>query len=228
MIHIISPPITTDSAGEWFEGNAYEKENLYSINPGKMPPVNYDKHILKPHSLTHIETPLHVFEDGHSIDYYIQSSPEIFYGKVHVIKFKNENWNDLGNGIKQKIITKNELSQKIKNIENLERILISVEDIPLNQHGYHDPNYVVTLDIEAAKLLTSQPNFKLFGTSWKSTDYMPGSAERPIHKEFFKKALILEYFNLNQVTEGIYTINCFPLNLVGASESPVTAVLFKN
>jgi kynurenine formamidase len=76
--------------------------------------------------------------------------------------------------------------------------------------------------MEAAKYLTSLPKFNLSGTSWKPTDYQPGSPLRPIHNEIFKKALILEYLNLNSVPEGEYFINCFPLNLKGASESPVT------
>ena len=82
------------------------------------------------------------------------------------------------------------------------------------------------MSIEAAEYLISFDKFNLFGTSWKSTDFMPGSFERPIHNTIFKKALILEYINLNAVSEGEYFINCFPLNLEGASEAPVTAVLF--
>lgn len=52
----------------WTEGDAYKKENIFSISSGKMPPVNYDVHTLKPHSLTHAESPLHVLADGASID----------------------------------------------------------------------------------------------------------------------------------------------------------------
>lgn len=227
MPYIISPPIKLQNPGEWFEGNPYEKENIYSIQDGKAPPVNYDKHILKPHSLTHIETPLHVNQNGKSIDFYFKNHPEFFYGRAHVIKFSNSGWRELEDGVQHKIIELEELYNKISNIKNLERILITVEDIPENSFGYHDPNYVVTLSQAAADYLASIENFKLFGTSWKSTDYMPGSIERPIHKAIFKKALILEYINLNQVPEGEYFINCFPLNLEGASESPVTAVLFE-
>ncbi len=219
--------IKLSSRGEWFEGDAYEKESLYSIQEGKLPPVNYDKHILKPHSLTHIETPLHTQKEGKGIDYYFSTHPEHFYGKCHVIKFKNNNWVDRGNGIKQKEILLNELKDKIDKIENLEKLLITIESVQENEFGYHDPNYVLTLSFEAAEHLTSLKGFNLFGTSWKSSDFMPGSAERPIHNELFKRALILEYINLKYVPEGEYFINCFPLNLEGASETPVTAVLFE-
>jgi arylformamidase len=227
MPYIISPKITLGSEGEWHEGSAYERESLYCIKEGKLPPVNYDKHILKPHSLTHIETPLHVEKDANGVDHYFKDGGTIFFGKAHVVKFENTGWKQLDEGLQHKVISIDELMNKISKLECVERILISVDGIDENQHGYHDPKKIVTLSLKAAEYLTALPNFKLFGTSWKSTDFMPGSAERPIHKEIFKKALILEYVNLNNVPEGEYFINCFPLNLEGASESPVTAVLFE-
>lgn len=226
MPFIISPMIKLNSSGEWFEGPAYEKESLYKIEEGKLPPVNYDKHILKPHSLSHIETPLHTQKDGKGIDYFFQLNPSYFYGKCIVIKFENEGWKDLENGIKHKIIELDELKAKLAAYDKIEKILITVEGIEENEFGHHDPKYVLTLSLEAAEYLTHLDSFNLYGTSWKSTDFMPGSAERPIHNEIFKKALILEYINLSKVSEGEYFINCFPLNLEGASESPVTAVLF--
>jgi arylformamidase len=62
--------------------------------------------------------------------------------------------------------------------------------------------------------------------TWKSSDYKPGSAERPIHKTLFKKAVILECLNLSEVPEGMYFLNAFPLRIEGASESPACPVLF--
>lgn len=226
MPFIISPKIKLNSSGEWFEGPAYEKENLYQIEDGKLPPVNYDKHILKPHSLTHIETPLHTQKNGKSIDKFFESNPNHFFGRCIVLKFKNEGWEDLENGIKHKVIDLEELQEKLSPFKKVEKVLITVEEIIENKFGHHDPKYVLTLSLDAAKYLTSLNNFNLFGTSWKSTDFNPGSAKRPVHNEIFKKALILEYINLNKVPEGEYFINCFPLNMERASESPVTAVLF--
>lgn len=227
MHYVISPPIKLNSKGEWFEGDAYEKESLYQISDNKLPPVNYDKHMLKPHSLTHIETPLHVDENGYAIDYYFENKPNHFFGKCVVLKFSNDSWIEKDNGIKQRIISLLELKEKLKQYNNIEKVLITIEGIEENSYGYHNPNFVLTLSLEAAQYLVSFENFNLFGTSWKSTDFSPGSTERPIHKEIFKKALILEYINLNKVSEGEYFINCFPLNLQNASESPVTAVLFE-
>jgi kynurenine formamidase len=67
----------------------------------------------------------------------------------------------------------------------------------------------------------------LYGTTWKSSDYAPGSMLRPIHNEIFRKAGIVECLNLKDVPGGDYFLVCFPLNIKGASESPVTAVLFE-
>jgi arylformamidase len=75
--------------------------------------------------------------------------------------------------------------------------------------------------------LISKEGFKLFGTSWKSSDYAPGSLDRPIHKTLFKKAIILENLKLDHVPEGIYFMNAFPLPLKGSSEAPVVPVLYR-
>ncbi len=220
MPYIISPEIKLATSGQWLEGSAYERENLYSIEEGKLPPVNYDKHILKPHSLCHIETPKHTQKEGRSINEYFATNPNHFFGKCVVIKFENTK-------IAHRVVSAEEIKHKLSSYNNISKVLISFDHVEENEFGYHNPDLVLTLSLEAAQYLTSLEGFNLFGTSWKSSDFMPGSTERPIHNELFKKALILENINLNQVPEGEYFINCFPLNLEGASESPVTAVLFE-
>ncbi|WP_419168736.1 cyclase family protein [Halobacteriovorax sp.] len=226
MPYIISPSIKLNSKGEWLEGVAYEKENLYKIEEGKLPPVHYDAHILRPHSLTHIETPKHTQKEGKSTDFFFKNNPNHFFGPCIVIKFKNEGWKELGDGLKQKVIQEEEIREKLKGHKRISKVLISVENVQENEFGFHEPKHVLTLSHEAARYLTSFESFNLFGTSWKSSDFMPGSSERPIHNEIFKNALILENINLNEVPEGEYFINCFPLNMEDSSESPVTAVLF--
>ncbi len=39
MPYILSPMIGLDSPGMWFEGPAYEKRSIFSIDTGKMPLV---------------------------------------------------------------------------------------------------------------------------------------------------------------------------------------------
>lgn len=228
MPYILSPKITTRSSAMWGEQSAYEKKKLYSIDSGKLPPVNYDEHILRPHSLTHFETPAHTLIDGKRLDYFYQH-PEYFYGKTVVLKLRGNKYESKGNGIFHWVISVDEIKQRLQALSigiAPAKILITTEFYPLNDDGYHDPDYVLTLSQEAADFLISLSGFHLYGTSWKSSDYNPGKSDRPIHNTLFKKAGILENLDLKNVPEGIYFMTAFPLPLEDASESPVVPVLF--
>jgi len=210
----------------WMEGPGYEKKAIYSISNGKLPPVNYDEHILRPHSLTHYETPAHTIIDGKRLDYFYQDLNN-FFGETLVIKLQENKYEPKGNKIFHWVISKAELEAKISKVKKTPRkILISTDHYPQNSDGYHDPNYVLTLSQEAADFLISIDKFHLYGTSWKSSDFNPGKPERPIHNTLFKKAGILENLDLKDVQEGIYFMTAFPLPLGEASESPVVPVLF--
>ena len=228
MPYVLSPKINHNSQAMWMEGPAYEKKAIYSISSGKLPPVNYDEHILRPHSLTHFETPAHTINDGKRLDSFYHDLNN-FYGETLVIKLQGSKYSSIGNGISHWVISKNELEVKIQSL-NLKgtpkKILISTDFYPINNDGYHDPNYVLTLSQEAADYLISLEGFHLYGTSWKSSDFNPGKPERPIHNTLFKKAGILENLDLKNVPEGIYFMTAFPLPLGEASESPVVPVLF--
>lgn len=223
MPYILTPLIRENSSGMWFEGAAYSKENIYKINPGQMPPVNYDKHILKPHSLTHIEAQKHVEAEGLVIEDYFAGN--YFFGKCTVVRLKGNNFKKVTDEIYHWEVTLQQLKDHLCN-KQPNKLLITIDDYKINSFGYQDPNFVLTLSQEAADWLVSNPNFNLYGTSWKSSDYKPKSAERPIHKTLFKQAAILENLDLKDVPDGEYFLNCFPLRLANASESPVTPVLF--
>lgn len=222
MPYIISQTINESIPPLWFEGKAYQKENLYSIAEGKLPPVNYDSHILNSHSLTHIEAETHVVNDGKNLDYYFQKN--FFYGPAVVVKLKGNRYNPHWE------VTEEELKSALLDALNGKpfpgKILLTSENYPITSYGYHDPESILTLSQEAANYLLTFENFNLYGTTWKSSDYKPGSAERPIHKTLFKKAAILECLDLSRVPEGIYFLTTFPLKIEGASESPACPVLF--
>jgi arylformamidase len=229
MPFILSPEISQGSPGMWAEGAGYEKKSIYSIESGKLPPVNYDEHIVRPHSLTHIETPAHTIKNGKRLDVFYREDLKYFFGKALVIKLTGNGYRRLANGTHHWIVTVGEIIERlnalaIKQVPN--KILITTHDYPLNKEGYHDPDYVLTLSQEAADYLVSNENFDLYGTSWKSSDFNPGKPERPIHNTIFKRALILENLALRAVPEGIYFITAFPLPFKDASESPVVPVLF--
>lgn len=226
MPYVLSPLIKAGSAGMWNEGPAYEKKNIYSIEQGKLPPVHYDEHLLRPHSLTHFETPAHTIGNGHKLDYYLNNNPKFFYGPTLVVKLPGNNYKKVSETVYHWEISRQELEAKIGDVKKIGKILITSESYPLNEDGYHDPNFVLTLSQEAADYLISFPDFHLYGTSWKSSDFKPGLKDRPIHNTLFSKALVLENLKLDMVPEGLYFMSAFPLPLSGSSETPVVPVLF--
>ena len=229
MPYLLTPLIEENSPGMWFEGKAYERQNIYSIEAGKMPPVNYDRHIIGAHSLTHLETPAHTIKDGRRLGSYLKEDLGRFYGTTHVLKIPGNKYLDKGNGVYHWEVSSTEITEGLQRINLKEvprKLLITTEYCPLNNQGYHDPNYVLTLSQEAASLLVSNPDFQIYGTSWKSSDFNPGKPERPIHNTVFKTALILENLILKDVPEGRYFMTAFPIPFKDASESPVAPVLF--
>lgn len=229
MPYILSPVIKESTPALWFEEVAYKKENIYSISRSDGPPVNYDSHTLNPHSITHVEAPAHTIENGKTIDGLFKSSLESFFGEVLVVKLKGSGWKKK-NDVFVWEVTLNELKDGILQAQRSEqiprKIIISVDQMPTLENGMHDPNYVLILSQESADYLVSNKDFNLYGTSWKSSDYNPGSRERPIHNTLFQKAAIFECLDLNSVPEGKYFFSGFPIPLEGASESPVCPVLF--
>lgn len=235
MPYVLSPIIEEEFEGMWFEGSPYKKETIYDINSTdpKAPPVNYSAYTLKPHSLPHIEGSAHTLKEGRTVDqYFKENALKHFWGKTLVVKLKGNGFkaHPTFNGVKIWEVSLEELKAGILNASGDElipdRLLLTVDSIPLNSRGLHNQNDVLLLSLEAAEYLISNSNFSLYGTSWKSSDFMPGSKERPIHNTLFKRAMIMECLDLKHVPEGQYFLNAFPIPLEGASESPVCPVLF--
>lgn len=230
MPYVLSPTIKLKSPGMWREGEAYSKDNIYNIKEGVLPPVNYDAHTLKPHSLTHAESSLHVLKNGKSIDSYFED-PSYLYGSAVVLKFSAKNYKPLPgkDGFFHYEVSLENIKERIKPYLSEAfptKVLISTEKYQVNEEGYHLPSCALTLSKEAANYLVAEAAFNGFGTSWKSTDFQPGSLERPIHKILFSKAIIFENLDLITVPEGRYFFCGAPLRLEGASESPVCPMLF--
>lgn len=235
MPYILSPIIKENFPGMWSEGNPYKKEIIFDINSPnpQSPPVNYSSYTLKPHSLPHIEGSAHTQKDGLTVDRYFSSLKlRSFWGKALVVRLKESQFkqHETIEHIKIWEVTLKELQEGIfessKNNKIPDRLILSLEDTPLTKEGLHDPNFVLILSQEAADYLISNENFCLYGTSWKSSDFKPGSKERPIHNTLFKRAIIMECLDLHKVPMGEYFLNAFPIALEGASEAPVCPVLF--
>lgn len=226
MPYVLSGMVRPDLPGFWGEGATYSTQSIYDLdaaNP-QHPPVNYDSHTLKPHSLCHMDAPAHMIPSGKTVEAFF--SPEgmsRLFGKALVVKMQKPNWQPV-EGMKDHVvwrITREELQREIRRVGgdiHPEKILITVDN--------HSIQQALVLNEEAARWLTSNPKFNAFGTSWKSADFQPAFRERPIHKIIFSQAVIYECLQLQNVPEGTYFMSAFPLPLVGASESPVCPVLF--
>ena len=234
MPYIISPIIRESFKGMWGEGSPYKKNTIYQKDESsrESPPVNYSSYTLKPHSLPHIETSAHISNGAPTIEYYFsQERISHFYGRTVVLRLEGDHFKTLETNSPIRIwsITKDQVLNSLQRVTKRKsipkRLIITLKDIPLNNHELHDPNYVLILEQEAAAYLVEN-GIELYGTSWKSSDYNPGGGERPIHNTLFQSALIMECLDLNNVPEGIYFLSAFPIPLEGASESPVCPVLY--
>lgn len=235
MPYILSPMIDLDLPGLWGEGNAYERSTIYDIHAQdvKLPPVNYCAHTLKPHSLPHVDLASHIIPGGaHLEDYFNPLRQRCFFGLVTVLKLSASQWREVGGspGTKLWRVSKEEVLQALEDLGGTtalpDRLFLTASDAPINKYGFHDPNYVLVLEPESANMLVSNPNFVAYGTSWKSSDFEPGSRERPVHKILLKQAVLYECLKLDHVPAGEYFLSAFPIALRGASESPVLPVLY--
>ena len=229
MPFILAPVVTKDMPGLWAEGSPYSTDIIYDIcAPAALgPPVQYDSHTLKPHSMCHFDAPGHIIPGGETIDDLYKNHLDYFFGPVLVIKLNTRNFIlNLNTKIFHWEVKKAELELALSPYlkDGVEKLFMSFKDAESN--FYSNSTHALTLSEEAAVWLTSLPRFNLFGTIWKSTDYCPGSRERPIHKELFKSAGIIECLDLSKVPEGRYFLCAFPIPTFGATESPVCPVLF--
>lgn len=215
----------------WGEEFAYNSKVLFQIKDNRLPPVNYSTHSINSHSVTHAEGSLHTQQNGLSIDQYF-CSKNYFIGKALVMKLPGNKYKKIPSDSSQIYlweVTVEEIKEQLvkQNYpqDQLSKLLLTTEFCPQTEEGIHDPNYVLILSKAAATFLHELPNFNLYGTSWKSSDYAANSNERPIHNILFSKAIIFELLNLSNVPAGEYFFVGVPLNIDGASESPVNPVL---
>ncbi len=239
MPYFLSQTVRTDSPGLWGEGSAYQPSVIYDIasdDPTK-PPVHYCAHLLKPHSIAHLDFSAHINRGGKTCEQYFEGQSECFWGRVVVLRLRGGRWISVagsagsGNGeLSLWRIERDELVQALVEAGFGEtppdKLFITPDAVASTNFHSHDPNFVFVLSEAAASWLISNPNFNAFGTSWKSADFEPGSRARPVHKVLLRQAVLYEFLDLSTVPEGEYFLSGAPLRLSGASESPVTPVLF--
>lgn len=223
MPHLLSPPIRPGRDGVWGEGAAYEVRNLWRVQDPGPPPVHYDQHLLRPHSITHAESPGHVVAGGAGLDPYF-ARPEHLWGVALVVRLAPRY--EPVDGWLVHEVTADELAPHLVGHDHVGKVLVTTEDVPLDDDGHHALDHALVLSEPAARLLVDRPAFDLFGTSWRSVDHRPDSADRPVHRLLLERAVVLEYLDLVHVPAGRYLLVGFPVRLAGATEAPVTPVLF--
>jgi len=231
MPYVLSPLIRPDAPGLWAEGAPYRVEPVYDMANPAHPPVRYGAHRLAPHSLPHADAPSHILEDGEDIDtYFSPARIGNLFGPVLLLKLRDPVWRDAAGGQKHCLVDSSLLHSEILRVTGNntapDKLILSLAELPQTAAGQHDPAYALTLSEDAAEWLLAHPSFNAYLTSWKSTDFAPGSRARPIHRLLLPRAAVFECLDVRDVPEGRYYLSAFPLPLAGASESPVCPVLF--
>ena len=164
-----------------------EKGDLYNLSAFSM----------CAHNGTHIDAPLHFFEDGRSVD---KISLEHFVGECFVAQ---EN-GDISAEKAQKILENARKSGADK------RILIKGD---------------VTVTEDAARIF-ADADILLIGNESQSIGPIdsPMAVHKIL---LSKNIVLLEGIVLDKVREGRYVLNCAPLNLAGFEGSPCRAVLIE-
>lgn len=232
MPHVLSPLIHPALPPLWREGAPYAAEPIYAARADE-PPIYYQAHTLRPHSLPHLDAPAHTRAGAPTVEHYFaEPARRSLYGPALVLKLQEPEWRAVPGtpGAFHFEVPRATLAAGVQRLTGQatppDKLLLSVAPLPRDAHGQHDPNYALTLGQDAADWLLSNPGFDAYGTSYKSTDFQPGRRERPIHEAIFTQAAIFECLDLAAVPEGVYFWVAFPLPLAGASEAPVCPVLF--
>ncbi len=229
MPYVLAPLVRTDTAPLFGEGAPYVVDALLT-RPAT--PILYDAHTIKPHSITHVDAPIHIVEGGATIDaLFAPDRLATFYGPAVVVKIAAPAWEPVAEDPGRFVfrVGAEVLRAALARLGVTappSKVLVSCDPLPVDASGLHDPNYALVLADDAAEWLTANPTFTMYGTSYKSTDYQPGSRERPIHRIVFRTGIAMELLDLAPVPEGTYFLSAFPLPLAGASESPLCPVLF--
>lgn len=231
MPYVLSPLIRPDAPGLWAEGPPYSVEPIYDLCNPAHPPVRYDAHRLAPHSLPHVDAPSHILDDGGDVgSYFTPARLGNLYGPVLLLKLTAPRWQPVAGG-RHCRVDEAQLRAEILRATGADtppgKLILSLAELPATADGLHDPACALTLADDAVDWLLANPRFDAYLTSWKSTDFQPGSRARPIHRKLLPRAAVFECLDVAAVPEGRYFLSAFPLPLAGASESPVCPVLFR-
>lgn len=151
------------------------------------------------HNGTHVDAPYHFYDDGKKIN---EIDLNAFIGKCFVT-FEN---GPLTAAKAKTIMDK----AKCTDQEAAKRILIGGD---------------MYVTLEAAKVFAEE-GILLIGNNSQTVGPLNAPAE--VHYELLKKEIVLlEGICLNGIKEGVYFLNCAPLNLGGSDGAPCRAILIE-
>ena len=151
------------------------------------------------HNGTHVDAPFHFIRSGKGID---EVCLEKFIGAAYVCTHSG----DVTAADAERILTQ----ARQAGAEAARRILLRGN---------------VTVTAEAAKVF-ADAGIDLIGNEAQSVG--PMDAPMEVHKILLsKEVVLLEGIRLAHVPDGVYLLNCAPLNLTGADGAPCRAVLME-
>lgn len=175
-----------------------EKKIMLQIEKGDI--CNLTAFSMCAHNGTHVDAPYHFYKDGKGID---KVSLEKFIGLAYV----HDHEGNVSAEDAKKILEKAEAAHK----DAKKKILIKGKS---------------TVTLEAAKVF-AEAGVDLIGN--ESQTVGPEDAPKDVHLVLLgAEVVLLEGIRLSKVPEGVYLLNCAPLNLTDTDGSPCRATLMKD
>lgn len=199
----ISWPISTATTG-------YKDKNVVAIDELKhfaADGVRETKITLSSHTGTHVDAPSHFLRDGKTID---EIALERLYGEAKVLDLIT-----VGD-----VITSEHLSPFV--IEEGDIVLLRTANSLREPTEKFDPHFIY-LSADGAAYL-AQRKIRAVGI-----DYLGIERNQPdhvTHKTLMQSdVVVIEGLRLGHVADGVYTMICLPLKIIGTEGSPARAVL---
>lgn len=193
----------------WPGDESPEISRYTSLNQGDM--TNTSRIHCSLHTATHVDAPLHLFEEGKTID---QLPLNRLMGKVEVIELMEVD--RLSASILEPMFP-----------SQTRRILFKTRNSLLWENPSHSFwKQFVSLTEDGAKFLVER-GIQLVGIDYLSIDQFENE-DLPAHKILLSnEVIIIEGLNLLEVPAGSYELICLPLKIVGADGAPARVVLRK-
>jgi arylformamidase len=161
------------------------------------------------HAGTHIDAPLHLLENGLSVD---NLPLEMLIGRARVVEVTAPR-------IDENVLQEFDFTTDM-------RVLFKTRNSYLWGRNEFVQDYV-HITVDAARFLIKE-GIKLVGIDYLSIDKFD-SKELESHREFLSAgAIIIEGLNLREVEPGDYELLCLPLKVKGGDGAPARVVLRQN